>query len=31
VLALGLVLLIPRDPSPGHETILSRGNPVAAE
>lgn len=31
VVALLLVLLIPRDPSPGNETILSRGNPVFAE
>jgi predicted MFS family arabinose efflux permease len=30
LIALGLVLLIPRHPQPGHETILSRGLPLPA-
>ena len=31
LIALGLVLLIPRHPEPGYETIFARGLPVAAQ
>ncbi|MDO8883060.1 MAG: MFS transporter [Pseudotabrizicola sp.] len=31
LIALGLVLLIPRHPEPGYETIFGRGLPVAAQ